>query len=201
MKKKSVLGGIAGGYFLLAAVMYGWGAIRAALFNASKLEVRQDGFALYEIEPTDFLEHGQWLLLLPALLAVAAGVLTLVTALKSVRWCGIAATAGAVGAMISWLLISPQSLMMSTHLTYRSFFGLNLVPLVENLPFLFPLYRLVFLAGCGLAIFAIGGPYGDICAGFSLTGTEFIAGFLRLLFSFSASKSRINKSVTPTQSE
>ena len=31
---------------------------------------------------------------------------------------------------------------------------------------------LVFLAGCGLAIFAIGGPYGDICAGFSLTGTE-----------------------------
>lgn len=30
------------------------------------------------------------------------------------------------------------------------------------------------------------GPYGDICAGFSLTGTEFTAGFLRLLFSFSA---------------
>lgn len=45
---------------------------------------------------------------------------------------------------------------------------------------------LVGIAGCGLAIFAIGGPYGDICAGFSLTGTEFIAGFLRLLFSFSA---------------
>ena len=45
---------------------------------------------------------------------------------------------------------------------------------------------LVFLAGCGLAIFAIGGPYGDICAGFSLTGTEFTAGSLRLLFSFSA---------------
>ena len=45
---------------------------------------------------------------------------------------------------------------------------------------------LVFLAGCWLAIFAIGGPYGDICAGFSLTGTEFIAGSLRLLFSFSA---------------
>ena len=45
---------------------------------------------------------------------------------------------------------------------------------------------LVFLAGCGLALFAIGGPYGDICAGFSLTGTEFIAGSLRLMFSFSA---------------
>ena len=42
------------------------------------------------------------------------------------------------------------------------------------------------LAGCGLALFAIGGPYGDICAGFSLTGTEFTAGSLRLLFSFSA---------------
>lgn len=45
---------------------------------------------------------------------------------------------------------------------------------------------LVFIAGCGLATFAIGGPYGDICAGFQLTGTEFTAGFLRLLFSFSA---------------
>lgn len=45
---------------------------------------------------------------------------------------------------------------------------------------------LVFIAGCGLAIFAIGGPYGDICAGFQLTGREFSAGFLRLLFSFSA---------------
>lgn len=37
-----------------------------------------------------------------------------------------------------------------------------------------------------MATFAIGGPYGDICAGFQLTGTEFTAGFLRLLFSFSA---------------
>lgn len=45
---------------------------------------------------------------------------------------------------------------------------------------------LVFVAGCGLATFAIWGPYGDICAGFSLTGIEFTGGFLRLLFSFSA---------------
>jgi peptidoglycan/LPS O-acetylase OafA/YrhL len=45
---------------------------------------------------------------------------------------------------------------------------------------------LVALAGCGLATFAIFGPYGDICAGFQLTGTEFTGGFLRLLFSFSA---------------
>lgn len=44
----------------------------------------------------------------------------------------------------------------------------------------------VFVAGCGLAIFAILGPYGDICAGFSLTGIEFTGGFLRLLFAFSA---------------
>ncbi len=45
---------------------------------------------------------------------------------------------------------------------------------------------LVVLAGCGLASFAMFGPYGDICAGFQLTGTEFTGGFLRLLFSFSA---------------
>lgn len=45
---------------------------------------------------------------------------------------------------------------------------------------------MVALAGCGLASFAIFGPYGDICAGFQLSGVEFTAGFLRLLFSFSA---------------
>ena len=44
----------------------------------------------------------------------------------------------------------------------------------------------VFLAGCGLSAFAIWGPYGDICAGFTMTGIEFMAGSLRLLFSFSA---------------
>jgi len=45
---------------------------------------------------------------------------------------------------------------------------------------------LVFVVGCGLAVFAILGPYGDICIGFSLTGIEFTGGSLRLLFSFSA---------------
>ena len=45
---------------------------------------------------------------------------------------------------------------------------------------------LVFALGCGLAWFAILGPLGDICVGFSLTGTEFTGGSLRLLFSFSA---------------
>ena len=45
---------------------------------------------------------------------------------------------------------------------------------------------LVLLAGCGLAAFAILGPLGDICVGYSLTGTEFTGGSLRLLFSFSA---------------
>lgn len=56
----------------------------------------------------------------------------------------------------------------------------------------------VLAAGCGLAAFAILGPYGDICAGFSLTGTEFSAGSFRLLFSFSAGLllSRIFKAAT-----
>ncbi|EDM35921.1 acyltransferase [Pedobacter sp. BAL39] len=45
---------------------------------------------------------------------------------------------------------------------------------------------LVVIAGFGLASFAILGPYGDICAGFSLTKIEFTAGFLRMIFSFSA---------------
>lgn len=45
---------------------------------------------------------------------------------------------------------------------------------------------LVVVAGCALAVFSILGPYGDICAGFSLTGVEFTGGFLRLLYSFSA---------------
>lgn len=45
---------------------------------------------------------------------------------------------------------------------------------------------LTFVAGCGLAAFAILGPDGDICAGFSMVPLGFTAGFLRLMFSFSA---------------
>lgn len=45
---------------------------------------------------------------------------------------------------------------------------------------------LVLIAGGGLAAFAVGGPYGDICVGFSLTGDNIIGGSLRMLFSFSA---------------
>lgn len=45
---------------------------------------------------------------------------------------------------------------------------------------------LTSLAGIGLATFAIAGPLGDLCAGYSLTGTEFTAGILRVMFSFSA---------------
>lgn len=45
---------------------------------------------------------------------------------------------------------------------------------------------LILLAGCGLAAFAIWGPYGDICVGFALIGDNMLGGSLRLLFSFSA---------------
>lgn len=44
----------------------------------------------------------------------------------------------------------------------------------------------VVAAGCGLAAFAIWGPYGDICAGFSLTSENILGGSLRVLFSFPA---------------
>ncbi|MBD2753693.1 acyltransferase family protein [Spirosoma validum] len=44
----------------------------------------------------------------------------------------------------------------------------------------------VLLAGFGLAVFAIWGPYGDICVGFSLTEDNILGGSLRLLFSFPA---------------
>lgn len=45
---------------------------------------------------------------------------------------------------------------------------------------------LVLLAAVGLGIFAIWGPYGDICVGFSMTGDNMLGGSLRLLFAFSA---------------
>lgn len=48
------------------------------------------------------------------------------------------------------------------------------------------LVLLVAVAGSGLAAFAILGPTGDLCIGFSLTGSEFTGGFLRVMFSFSA---------------
>jgi len=44
----------------------------------------------------------------------------------------------------------------------------------------------VALAACGLAAFAVGGPLGDLCAGFALTETDFSGGMLRLLFAFPA---------------
>lgn len=48
------------------------------------------------------------------------------------------------------------------------------------------LAALVVVAGCGLAAFAVFGPLGDICVGYSLNATDFTGGSLRLLFSFSA---------------
>jgi peptidoglycan/LPS O-acetylase OafA/YrhL len=48
------------------------------------------------------------------------------------------------------------------------------------------LAAIVLAAGCGLAAFAIWGPYGDVCVGFALTPDNMLGGFLRLLFSFSA---------------
>ena len=44
----------------------------------------------------------------------------------------------------------------------------------------------VFLAGCGLAAFAVWGPLGDICVGFAMTGENMVGGSLRLMFAFSA---------------
>ena len=45
---------------------------------------------------------------------------------------------------------------------------------------------LVVAAGCGLAVFSMCGPTGDICVGFSMRGSEMTGGSLRLLYSFSA---------------
>ncbi len=49
-----------------------------------------------------------------------------------------------------------------------------------------PLTALVIIAASGLAAFAIWGPYGDICVGYSMTGDNILGGSLRLLFAFSA---------------
>lgn len=48
------------------------------------------------------------------------------------------------------------------------------------------LMLLVVICGVSLARFAIWGPLGDICVGYSLTVSEFDGGISRLLFSFSA---------------
>lgn len=45
---------------------------------------------------------------------------------------------------------------------------------------------LTIIFGLGLAAFAILGPLGDLCVGYSLTGMEFTGGSLRILFSFTA---------------
>ena len=48
------------------------------------------------------------------------------------------------------------------------------------------LAALVALAGVGLTAFAVAGPYGDLCVGFSMTPDNLLGGSLRLLFAFSA---------------
>jgi peptidoglycan/LPS O-acetylase OafA/YrhL len=48
------------------------------------------------------------------------------------------------------------------------------------------LFVWVLLAAAGLASFAVWGPLGDLCVGFSLTEDNILGGSLRLLFSFSA---------------
>ena len=48
------------------------------------------------------------------------------------------------------------------------------------------LSALVAAAGCGLALFAVCGPLGDICVGFALTEENILGGSLRLLFAFPA---------------
>lgn len=45
---------------------------------------------------------------------------------------------------------------------------------------------LVLLAGAGLAAYAMLGPEGDLCVGFSMTPTGMLGGSLRLLFAFPA---------------
>ena len=45
---------------------------------------------------------------------------------------------------------------------------------------------MVGLTGCGLAAFAVLGPLGDICVGFSMTADSLAGGSLRLLFAFPA---------------
>ena len=48
------------------------------------------------------------------------------------------------------------------------------------------LLAFVLLAGCGLAAFALWGPFGDLCVGYSLEKDNLIGGSLRLLFAFPA---------------
>lgn len=48
------------------------------------------------------------------------------------------------------------------------------------------LAAVVAVAGCGLAWYAIAGPLGDLCVGFSMDEVNMVGGSLRLLFAFPA---------------
>ena len=48
------------------------------------------------------------------------------------------------------------------------------------------LTALVAIMGCGLAIYSVWGPLGDLCVGFSMDSTNMIGGSLRLMFAFPA---------------
>ena len=48
------------------------------------------------------------------------------------------------------------------------------------------LTALVAIMGCGLVVYSVWGPLGDLCVGFSMDSTNMIGGSLRLMFAFPA---------------
>ncbi len=84
----------------------------------------------------DSLNSTALFLLLPAVFLLGAAVTALLSVLRR-RWgFAVASLALCKGAAIVYLLLPPQSYSIQLYMTYRYFFGINLLPIIAKYPFL-----------------------------------------------------------------
>ena len=102
-----------------------------------------------------FFRPNVWVPLAPLVLLAVSLICAALLSVRAERKPGLAALIfSAAAAGVYWLMPS-QTFMPSLYLIYRSFAGINWIPLVQRAGWVFPLFRWFFLAGFLLLITAI----------------------------------------------
>lgn len=143
-----ILGGVSAAFLLLAAWLFGETALTALCFKA--IRISENG-AVWELWP--FLQNVY--ILSPALILAAGAVFAVLLAVtnKLRWWIGSASSLGM--AAVVYILLPSQILAVSQYAQLRSFFGVNLIPLVSYIHLL-PFQLAECLSGAALLGSGIG---------------------------------------------
>ncbi len=130
-------------FLLIAASFWGYVLGMAAYTHMCSITVDSGGMTT----SFDALNRTALFLLLPVVFLLGAAVTALLFAIRR-RW-GLAAASLALcmGAAIVYLLLPPQSYYTQLYMTYRSFLGMNLLPLINKFPFVGYLPQAFFVLG------------------------------------------------------